>query len=1421
MKNKRYYAPDFKSAPHCRRAVDSFTDKIQKKSFISFMLALLVFLSSFITINVLSVPIDDKCNVSDGIDFDELMKGGIYFGKYRHALADGSKETEATPVLYKIMGDEFGDGNLTLMSKYVLDKIPFFSNDYFGTGTYGILYGSLYRHSFVRHYLNDIFYYNYNNPPTRFAKDSGGDYIVENGQHVLETVPDPNVFTSVERSVIPTANYTVGLYGDDNEPVSAEMKFDPQYNISDTYPSVIENEHFFLPWLTQGDGTGYWSTSNNRADKFKIESVIPETDPDSVNGGGQRAYYKGETNSSDFVPYSSPNLSYNKDRPWAQAYLLFNNNVNKVSAEHYNQDSGLRPMMKIDSNRIVMAEEIKSVTGGYTPGSSGSKNYKLTLVQDDGGALAVTNIKKDGAGAALNTNDAVATLIDEDFSFTAAKSSPQNKLHYKIVSYTNENLVEKNECAFDGTHYSIPTGGLNGTYEIYIWEQEESSDSSNIASYPIHFYLTAGEGGEFGLAVPKITYQPNAVYNIKTLTPLELRVAAVSRDQGLGSTLSYQWFLNDTESTYSAAEPITGETNPILNLYFDAQDDGTRYYFCEVTNTNPSYPGEHRTVKSEITKVEVTLVDAAGPIVISPTPWQLARKPDTEKLLYVDAGFAEGDISGILSFEWFRRTENDPAHDSTTVPKDDSAYLVGTDKQFIAKESIGGLYYYYCKVTNTDNTATGKKTGTAYSEIYVVDFSDDAIELRKNFIKNSSFEDGLSDWMITGTGALIEDEKAQYPDEYCLSNKKTALKLNLDQTASQTMALEEKTTYNLSFVLLGGHLNYKGVTVEIIDGDANILYGPSIVRSVDSDETFRREGFEFTTKENTDVTVKFTSNRDKDPQIYEDEGIRIDVVELFEGKIIKNIALDKSAVLNKGIRLYPSDNVYPSNAFDGRYDSPIAYEWGYEGDHPTDPEKQASLTVDLLSKAQIYKMVLYFTGNPANHKFTVEMSDDLLNWEPVWYKADDSLGNTFWIDINYKYGKYEKRFVRITRLPGSKADMILREFEIYGEYAVQPQRSLQPDVSDFKNIAIGKRVTFSSKKYSFDINTSERDIGDHDARTGWEAKPYDEKDPDNPDAKFPQWIKYDFGERTDITGTRLIFSGFRTLYRYRIKVSDDDAVWQTVVNMEANTRVTGSTLSMVDLFNTVKTRYVMVEILEVTPKTDLMVMEFEVFGKDTNINVDYDNIITPQPFEPPVDKDDGRPEVKPTAEEKDITLDFKNDSQSNLKYRLTLSGILTTENGIPLSEIEVSLGGKTVRTDRNGYFSFSKIPANSYAFEFLIDNQKIIVPIRIDDGVLIIDGQKYSSGSTGSAMTLMMKHFDNEVSVRKIIGGNVYKNGSIMSLSRPKPNINADEHETTTTTTTNITRSFLLALIICSASVAVLSIAGFITIFIFKKRRKF
>ena len=199
---------------------------------------------------------------------------------------------------------------------------------------------------------------------------------------------------------------------------------------------------------------------------------------------------------------------------------------------------------------------------------------------------------------------------------------------------------------------------------------------------------------------PTISSHPEST-TVKKGNELNLTIQASVSD---GGTLSYQWYSNSTNSI-TGASAISGETNSTYTVL--TTTEGTFYYYCVVKNTNNSVNGNQTATKtSDIAEVIVNdLTNAETPSITSQPQSENLAQGET-RTIFVTASIFDG---GTLSYQWYSN--------STSSTDGASAISSATNPSYTVPTTVAGTTFYYCVVTNTNNSVDGNKTATATSNI--------------------------------------------------------------------------------------------------------------------------------------------------------------------------------------------------------------------------------------------------------------------------------------------------------------------------------------------------------------------------------------------------------------------------------------------------------------------------------------------------------------------------------------------------------------------------------------------------------------------------------------------------------------------------------------------------------------------------------
>ncbi len=174
-------------------------------------------------------------------------------------------------------------------------------------------------------------------------------------------------------------------------------------------------------------------------------------------------------------------------------------------------------------------------------------------------------------------------------------------------------------------------------------------------------------------------------------------------------TLSYQWYSNSEPSTSNGVELQTTSGSAITTtgaaIQVPTNLPGTTYYYCIVTNTDNTKTGSKTaTTVSDIVSVAVNaLTDAPAPVIVEQPQNRTVNIGGTVQLSVAATG------SGVLSYQWYSNTVASASGGTLIQNSSGSAMQISAN--------AAGTTYYYCVITNTDNTKTGTKTASITSNL--------------------------------------------------------------------------------------------------------------------------------------------------------------------------------------------------------------------------------------------------------------------------------------------------------------------------------------------------------------------------------------------------------------------------------------------------------------------------------------------------------------------------------------------------------------------------------------------------------------------------------------------------------------------------------------------------------------------------------
>jgi len=401
-------------------------------------------------------------------EFGALLEGdgNIYFGTYDHAvsLAEGtygaaSKEGVERPILWRALGEEEGDGAVTMISKYVLDSLAFHEGFRNKSNVYDL--------SGVKTFLN-----------TGFAKS----------------------LSAAESGAVRPVNVATRMF----DLTKTERTGEQQGSI---YPVVSADQSFYLPW------------GNIRTNSVNWTAEFAPENYEDYRLTENKAQLRSGAGTNEYVYYwlRSPYFASNA------ALFVPESGMGTLSIASAGFEYGVRPLFKLEPENLVFASEILSDVSGrpdatladsnYAASAEGSRNYKLTVTGTD---LELTGVYANGKAVGSEEHPAVYAAPGGLLELKGVPNDTANtSINYKILDADGalagygvgkalltdgENTAAIKADALDGT--PLPKGG----YTVFAWLQRSNETNSNEASPPLRFSMAVAEAD----GTPKFTDRSGA-----------------------------------------------------------------------------------------------------------------------------------------------------------------------------------------------------------------------------------------------------------------------------------------------------------------------------------------------------------------------------------------------------------------------------------------------------------------------------------------------------------------------------------------------------------------------------------------------------------------------------------------------------------------------------------------------------------------------------------------------------------------------------------------------------------------------------------------------------------------------------------------------------------------------------------------------
>ncbi|WP_139171745.1 PKD domain-containing protein [Flavobacterium noncentrifugens] len=345
-------------------------------------------------------------------------------------------------------------------------------------------------------------------------------------------------------------------------------------------------------------------------------------------------------------------------------------------------------------------------TATATPGvtgfiNSGSGNIPIqTITTTAATAGTVTYQITPIAGTCPGTVVSYTIVVNPAPNFT---SQPASSAVCQGGTPTALTVALSNAAAPQYQWYSNPSNNTSGgTLIPGATSATYAPPSTAVGTLYYYCVVTLSSGGcaniisnvaQVDITVPVIiSLQPTATQNI--CAGGSIAALTLSYSGGTG-TVSYQWFLNNTNSNTGGTAIAGATANAYTPPVFSAA--GSFYYYAEVTLTG-SNCGTVATTTAEV------LVSADPVISAQPIVTQTLCQGVTPTLLTVTA---TGGV-GTLNYQWYSNIANN----STSG----TAISGATSNTFSPPVTITGTLYYYCLVSQS---AAGCTVVSATAEVIV------------------------------------------------------------------------------------------------------------------------------------------------------------------------------------------------------------------------------------------------------------------------------------------------------------------------------------------------------------------------------------------------------------------------------------------------------------------------------------------------------------------------------------------------------------------------------------------------------------------------------------------------------------------------------------------------------------------------------
>ena len=216
-------------------------------------------------------------------------------------------------------------------------------------------------------------------------------------------------------------------------------------------------------------------------------------------------------------------------------------------------------------------------------------------------------------------------------------------------------------------------------------------------------------------ALPIINNQPKGRnYGLgATAEPMTIDASIDEKDINKNAYLTYQWYKTDSKDAEGTAiEKATKNSyTPVIS-----DQPSTEYYYCVVTNNKYGKTIDKKSDIAEIITENSQVENAEAPTFTSNIQPNNPKKISVGESVSLEVNANQPTDGGVVSYQWYQCLDSGKTNPQKLVNE--------TNKTFNFNPKATGNYYYYCKITNTNNNVNGTRTNSVETGVQKFEVSE-------------------------------------------------------------------------------------------------------------------------------------------------------------------------------------------------------------------------------------------------------------------------------------------------------------------------------------------------------------------------------------------------------------------------------------------------------------------------------------------------------------------------------------------------------------------------------------------------------------------------------------------------------------------------------------------------------------------------